>query len=145
MLPSLKRFIQALKREADWQDAEDEQLRIGLRTDDEPSEPLAYAALLVELAMVDGRLDPREEAVITALLTSYFKLSPHDAAQTLSSAKVYGGNSWMRKVFLNKIREEYSPEEQQALFQALGAVVAADGRAQGEELVLVQRLRELLS
>ena len=116
----------------------------GLEVSLDPSEPMAYAALLIELAAADGEIEGPELRVIEQALEKQFGLPPEEVNDIVGAACARYAAFRGRSSMITKIKEEYSPEEQQVLFKALQDVIAADGEIDSDESLLEARLKSLL-
>ncbi len=105
---------------------------------------VAAAALLIEAARVDGRVDPAERAQIVTLLGQRFGLDA-DAAEALMAL---GASENERSVelhrFAHTINQRFSEAERIELVEMLWAVVYADGVLTAYEANLLRRIGGLL-
>lgn len=105
---------------------------------------VAAAALLVEAARVDGRIDPEERALIADLLGRRFGLDPAAARELMD----FGARESERSVelhhFAHVITQRFAEAARIELIEMLWAVVYADGVATDFEVNLMRRIGGLL-
>jgi uncharacterized tellurite resistance protein B-like protein len=105
---------------------------------------VACAALLIEAACVDGRVDPAERATIVELLGRRFGLTP-DAAEALMALGLRESDrSVQLHRFATTINQRFSEAERIELIEMLWAVVYADGVLSAYEANLLRRIGGLL-
>ena len=106
---------------------------------------LAYAVLLVDLAMIDQRVDQREYQVIAQSLIRLLKIHPKEVAVLVERAKkelaAFRGSTG----FGEQLGQVLSIEERQALLKAIEEIIIADGVVDGFEVYLHQRFAKLLN
>src|SRR5579863_4987245 len=105
---------------------------------------VAAAALLIEAARVDGRVDPAERDTIVALLGARFGLDPADAAELMTLGASENDRSVELQGFAHTINQRFSEAERVELIEMLWAVVYADGVLSAYEANLLRRIGGLL-
>ena len=105
---------------------------------------VAAAALLVEAARVDGRIEPAERTVIAALLSRRFGLDPGDAEALLTAGAAENERSVQLQGFAQTINAQFTEAERIELVEMLWEVVYADGVQTEYEANLLRRIGGLL-
>jgi uncharacterized tellurite resistance protein B-like protein len=105
---------------------------------------VAAAALLIEAARVDGRIDPAERATIAELLGHRFGLDPAAAEALMDLAARESENSVELHRFAHIVNQRFSAEARIELIEMLWAVVYADGVVTDFEANLLRRVAGLL-
>lgn len=129
---------------SDRQIAEDRSSIEGLLSQGQIEEATAYSFLLTELAISDGKFDEDERKVIQATLSALFPDSENDAANLIKIAENLINNYREPSSFIARIREEYSLEERERLFQAIDKVISADSFTDETEKYLREKFRAAL-
>ena len=104
----------------------------------------AAAALLVEVACIDGDFDEDERKTIAALLAKQFDLNVSEVVTLIVDANQAVNKSVDHYRFVRKINESYDQEARIELFEMLWEVVYADGIVHDFEANLMRRLSGLL-
>lgn len=104
----------------------------------------AAAALLVEVACIDGEFDDGERKTIAALLAEKFDLNVGEVVNLIVEANQAVDRSVDHYGFVRKINESYDQEARTELFEMLWEVVYADGVVHDFEANLMRRLSGLL-
>ena len=94
---------------------------------DEIDPRLAVAALLMDAALVDGRLDAGERAAVHRLLERRFGLSDAAAAELAAAAERTAENSTQLFGFTRIVNERFTRERRVELIEMLWEVAYADG------------------
>ncbi len=105
---------------------------------------VAAAALLIEAARVDGRVDPAERDTIVALLGQRFGLDPAAATELMEIGASENDRSVELQGFAHTITQRFSEAERIELVEMLWAVVYADGVLTAYEANLLRRIGGLL-
>jgi uncharacterized tellurite resistance protein B-like protein len=109
-----------------------------------PRLALAMAALLVEAARADHRIEaPELEATVLALARR-LKLAPADAASLLAEARVAVERSVSLHEFTRPLHADLSPTEKLEFVAALWEVALADRQLDRYEEYLIGKVAELL-
>ena len=124
---------------------QDDLLLAGLSVGDKMDEALAYAVLLTQLAMCDGKFDQAEHSVISNSIAKLFPEHVDDSATLIQTAKhmltaFRGVNS-----YVDRIKEEYSIEERERLYDLIEGVINADGHEDQMETYLRDKFKQLLA
>ena len=114
----------------------------GRRADQEL--PLAAAALLVEVAMVDRNFDPAERERILQFARTRFGLEADEAQALVDAAERNAAGSTQIFRFTQIIKNGFSYEERVRLVETLWEVVHADGHADAYEQQLMRRIAGLI-
>ena len=102
------------------------------------------AALLIELAVIDGAFDNGEKLTISKLLTTRFKISEEDVAALIAAAEAAVDESVDLFSFTRTLRDEYKQEERFQIIEMMWEVAFADGVVHDFEANLVRRATGLL-
>ena len=144
---SIKQRVQALlSGKRSGLSKEEEMLKEAL-SEDNPDEfklPLAYAFLLVDLALVDHQFHKREYAIIFKKLEQILGLSEEEIRNLIDHASSLIGAQRSSSAYAEYLREKLSSEKRQELMGVIEEMIAADGREEGFELYLRERYSELL-
>jgi len=105
---------------------------------------VAAAALLIEAARVDGRIDPAERATIAALLGQRFGLDAAAAHALMDLGERENARSVQLHRFAHVVNRCFSEAARIELIEMLWAVVYADGVATDYEANLMRRIGGLL-
>ncbi len=105
---------------------------------------MAAAALLIEVAAMDGRLDPAEEAAIRRALEKAFALQDDEVDALLAAARERAGRTTQLFGFTRAFKDNSSYAERVALIELLWEVALADGRIDHYESNLLRRVGGLL-
>jgi uncharacterized tellurite resistance protein B-like protein len=105
---------------------------------------VAAAALLIEAARVDGRIDPAERATVAELLGRRFSLDPAAAEALMDLAERESERSVELQHFAHIVNQCFSEAARIELIEMLWAVVYADGVVTDFEANLLRRIAGLL-
>lgn len=105
---------------------------------------VAAAALLVEAAMLDGRMHESERAHIHRLLEDRFGLSAAETAELFEQAMDEVGRSVQILGFTRVVKDEFEYDERVRLIEMLWEVAYADRHLHDYEANLVRRISGLL-
>ena len=112
------------------------------RGQDEPQ--LAVAALLMEAALVDGRLQPAERAAVHNLLERRFGLSVATADQLAAAAEHEAENATQLFGFTRTVNERFARERRIELIEMLWEVAYADGALDPLEDTMLRQVGGLI-
>ena len=112
------------------------------RGQDEPQ--LAVAALLMEAALVDGRLQPAERAAVHNLLERRFGLSVAAADQLAAAAEHEAENATQLFGFTRTVNERFARERRIELIEMLWEVAYADGTLDPLEDTMLRQVGGLI-
>ena len=104
----------------------------------------AAAALLIDVASIDGDFDPAERQTITVLLAKRFDLDAREVEALINEAVVEVNKSVDHFRFARKVKEAYDHDARVDLMEMLWQVVYADGVIDDFEANLMRRLAGLL-
>ena len=127
-----------LERLRAWIEAE------GAHPDGRDALQMAVAALLVEAAGVDEKLDERERAVIDRLLERRFGLAARDADGLEQAAEERVARSAQLFGYVSTINQRLPLERRIELVEMLWEVAYADGVLTGDEDTLIRRVAGLI-
>ena len=126
-------------------DREDEEFLKGLSVGDKFDEPTAYAILLTELSRMDGHFDEKEERIIEQSLAKLFPLAAHQIPEIMQTAQAAFESFRGTSSCLEIIKEEYSIQERETLYNLINQVIAADNLEEPIEIYLKNKFRMILS
>jgi|SRR5690242_18084388 uncharacterized tellurite resistance protein B-like protein len=112
------------------------------RGQDEPQ--LAVAALLMEAARVDGRLQPGERAAVHNLLERRFGLSVAAADKLAAAAQNEAENATQLFGFTRTVNERFARERRIELIEMLWEVAYADGTLDPLEDTMLRQVGGLI-
>ena len=112
--------------------------------DSTSAEQLATAALLIEVMVIDGNLDPDETQSISATLSRMLDLSAQqvDELIELSQAEVREATSLYQ--FTSEINKHFDHNKKLSLMTAMWQVAFADGHLDKHEENIIRRVADLL-
>jgi len=105
---------------------------------------LAVTALMIEVMLMDGRLDDAEHNVITSLLKQRFNLPAEEIQALIERATIEADRAHDLYQFTSRIIKEYPIEERSDIIRELWRVAMADGHADAYEEQLIRRIAELI-
>jgi len=105
---------------------------------------VAVTALMVEVMMMDGRLDDAEHNEIAAMLQQRFALSDTDADKLIDRAAVAADKAHDLYQFTSRIIKEYPLEERTSIVCELWRVAMADGHVDVYEEQLIRKIADLI-
>ncbi len=112
--------------------------------DSTSADQLATAALLIEVMVIDGNLDPDETQSISATLSRMLDLSAQqvDELIELSHAEVREATSLYQ--FTSEINKHFGHNKKLSLMTAMWRVAFADGHLDKHEENIIRRVADLL-
>jgi uncharacterized tellurite resistance protein B-like protein len=112
--------------------------------DSTSADQLATAALLIEVMVIDGNLDPDEIQSISATLARMLDLSAQqvDELIELSQAEVREATSLYQ--FTSEINKHFDHNKKLSLMTAMWQVAFADGHLDKHEENIIRRVADLL-
>ena len=115
-----------------------------VEADSTSAEQLATAALLIEVMVIDGNLDPDETRSIAATLSRMLDLSNQqvDELIELSQAEVREATSLYQ--FTSEINKHFDHNKKLSLMTAMWRVAFADGHLDKHEENIIRRVADLL-
>ncbi|MCM2681201.1 TerB family tellurite resistance protein [Echinimonas agarilytica] len=106
-------------------------------------QPLAIAALLVEVATSDGNTDPREINIITSLMQKLFDVGADEVNQLVKRAQTSSENATCMHQFTSVIKQAPLELRHQVVL-ALWKVSYADGQLDPYEEATIRKVSDLL-
>lgn len=115
-----------------------------VEADSTSAEQLATAALLIEVMVIDGNLDPDETQSIAVTLSRMLDLSAQqvDELIELSQAEVREATSLYQ--FTSEINKHFDHNKKLSLMTAMWRVAFADGHLDKHEENIIRRVADLL-
>jgi len=105
---------------------------------------LSVAALMVEVMMMDGRLDAAEKNVIFVQLKNRFELSDEEIDSLIERATAEADKAHDLFQFTSRIIKAYPINQRTDLIRELWRVALADGHADAYEEQLIRRIADLI-
>jgi len=105
---------------------------------------LAVTALMVEVMMMDGRLDDAEHNEIAAALQQRFELSEDEAHKLIDRAAIAADKAHDLYQFTSRIIKEYPVAERTSIIRELWRVAMADGHVDAYEEQLIRKIADLI-
>ena len=105
---------------------------------------LAAAALMVEAATMDSRIDADERSRIGQLVQERFALNTQETAELIAEAEKAAAESVEFQGFTRAIKDGFDHAERVQLIEMLWEVVYADGELHDYEASLLRRVTGLL-
>lgn len=132
MLASIKKFF-----EAELEDPNTGHLV-------ESKRQLACAALLIEVATIDNRLDKRELAAMYKILQQKFGISPDECSKLTELAKSEFEDASSTYQFTRLVNDHCSYEEKFGVVKDMWAIAFADGHLDKYEEYIIRKVSELI-
>jgi len=105
---------------------------------------MTVASLMIEVMVMDGRLDQAEHDVISHLLQQRFDLSVDEIEQLIRDATVKADQAHDLYQFTSRIIKAYPINKRTDIIRELWRVAMADGHADAYEEQLIRRIAELI-
>jgi uncharacterized tellurite resistance protein B-like protein len=105
---------------------------------------LAIAALLTEIARMDGTITSDERAKIDAIVQRRFQLDSEQTRELIDMAERQARDATDYFQFTSLINTHYTPRQKARLIELLWQVVYSDGRADSYEEHLVRKVAALI-
>ena len=105
---------------------------------------VAAAALLVEAARMDQRIDAAERRTIERLVRERFGLRREEADELIAEAEAAAARSSQLFAFTRAVKDGFDHDERVALIEMLWDVVYADGALHDYEANLLRRVAGLI-
>ena len=109
---------------------------------DDPA--FALAALLIETARSDDRVEAREESVIARALARRFGLVPDQVRHLIEAAERSARAATDLYRFTRVVVDNFTEEERIAVIEMLWEVAYSDGNLSGDEDTLIRRVAGLI-
>jgi uncharacterized tellurite resistance protein B-like protein len=111
----------------------------------QPDVKLSVAVLLVEAARQDDQFEPRERAVIEALLTQKFDMTAEECAALLAAAVARSEQMVQIQGHTSELLDAMTQEERIGVIEMLWDVAYADGVLDPEEDLLIRKVAGLIA
>ncbi|MCR9219492.1 MAG: TerB family tellurite resistance protein [Alphaproteobacteria bacterium] len=111
---------------------------------DEAELHVAAAAMLIEAAMMDGELDPRERQRIAVLIERHFGIGREEVDQIVGQGEDRQDAAVDIHSFLRIVNAHFDYDERVQLIEMLWDVAYADGDLHDHEANLVRRVAGML-
>jgi uncharacterized tellurite resistance protein B-like protein len=111
----------------------------------QPDVKLSVAVLLVEAARQDDQFEPRERAVIEALLTQKFDMTAVECAALLAAAVARSEQMVQIQGHTSELLDAMTQEERIGVIEMLWDVAYADGVLDPEEDLLIRKVAGLIA
>jgi len=105
---------------------------------------LAVTALMVEVMLMDGRLDVAEHDEIVAAIKSRFGLTDAEAHKLIDRATDRADRAHDLHQFTSRIIDEYPFEERADIIKGLWRVAMADGHVDAYEEQIIRKISDLI-
>ena len=105
---------------------------------------VATAALLTEIARMDGNITASERAKIDAIVEQRFGLDTEQTRELLELARKEAREATDYYQFTSLINSEFTPRQKERLIELLWQVVYSDGNADPHEEHLVRKVADLI-
>ncbi|MDA0795805.1 MAG: TerB family tellurite resistance protein [Proteobacteria bacterium] len=107
-------------------------------------EQLAMAALLVEVMVIDGDLDPHELDSISATLSRMLELTSEQVNELIQLSRDEVAEATSLYQFTREINAHFDHQQKMALMTAMWRVAFADGHLDRYEESIIRRVADLL-
>jgi uncharacterized tellurite resistance protein B-like protein len=111
----------------------------------QPDVKLSVAVLLVEAARQDDQFEPRERAVIEALLTQKFDMTVEECAALLAAAVARSEQMVQIQGHTSELLDAMTQDERIGVIEMLWDVAYADGVLDPEEDLLIRKVAGLIA
>jgi uncharacterized tellurite resistance protein B-like protein len=111
----------------------------------QPDVKLSVAVLLVEAARQDDQFEPRERAVIEALLTQKFDMTAVECAALLAAAVARSEQMVQIQGHTSELLDAMTQDERIGVIEMLWDVAYADGVLDPEEDLLIRKVAGLIA
>ncbi|OIP99835.1 MAG: hypothetical protein AUK35_05690 [Zetaproteobacteria bacterium CG2_30_46_52] len=105
---------------------------------------LAVTAMMVEIMLIDGKLDDKEHQTIVNTVQKRFSLTSAEVDTLIEEAKVAHDKSTDLHQFTSQILKHYSTQERIDFLAELWQVALADGEIDPYEEQLIRRVANLV-
>jgi uncharacterized tellurite resistance protein B-like protein len=116
----------------------------GRRSGDEDEGAFALAALLIEVARSDDRVELRERGIIERVLARRFGLERSEVAHLMRAAEEGAVEATDLHRFTQVVVRKFSEEERIGVIEMLWEVAYGDGLLTGDEDALIRRVAGLI-
>jgi len=108
------------------------------------SKNIAAAALLIEAACIDGKLDSEEQKIINTRLEKYLRISNSEMLDLIKEASKVQSESNQIFGFTNEIKNSFSEEQKLDLIEILWDIICSDQTIHIYESNLMRRICGLI-
>ena len=108
------------------------------------SKNIAAAALLIEAACIDGKLDSEEQKIINTRLEKYLRISNSEMLELIKEASKVQSESNQIFGFTNEIKNSFSEEQKLDLIEILWDIICSDQTIHIYESNLMRRICGLI-
>ena len=115
-----------------------------VRSNAEEPVAAAAAALLIEMAVMDGAFDANERETVVRLISERFDLNSLDVADLMTEAEAAVSSSVELFSFTRILRDDFDHLDRIKMVEMLWEVAYADGRLHDFEANLIRRATGLL-
>ncbi|TQV78709.1 TerB family tellurite resistance protein [Exilibacterium tricleocarpae] len=105
---------------------------------------IATAALLVEVATIDGDFDGREFSLLFDILQRQFELTDSELAEISKLAKQESEDATSLYQFTQLVNQHFSPEEKYSLIRDMWCIAYADGNIDKYEEYIIRKVADLI-
>ena len=105
---------------------------------------LATAAVFIDMAYADFKIDANEEQEITASLQSLFELDTNEITQLIREAKVERDSKLDIYNFTKLLNQHFERGDRVQILEKLWLLIYADGRVDKYEDALIRKMTTLL-
>jgi uncharacterized tellurite resistance protein B-like protein len=112
--------------------------------EDEQDIALAVATLMVEVMLMDGRLDSAEHDAIAGILQRRFDLAEEEIGDLIARATEAADKAHDLYQFTSRIIKAYPINQRSDIIRELWRVAMADGHVDAYEEQLIRRIAELI-
>ena len=105
----------------------------------------ALAAILIEMATVDGQFSKSEKELILEILQNEFQLSREESREIEDHANTELNGSIDLWHFTNLINEKYPPEKKIRILEYIWKIIYTDEKLNAHEDYLIHKLSKLLN
>ncbi|MFA0812509.1 tellurite resistance TerB family protein [Microbulbifer epialgicus] len=132
MLQQIRKLFQQIGTHADVEARDDKDVR------------MISAALLVEVATVDQKLDQRERDNLLQLLCQHYALDAHSAAEIIDEAIEQREEATSLFEFTQAVNDQFSEKDKYQLVRQMWQVAFSDNVIEAFEEHLIRRVSELI-
>jgi len=105
---------------------------------------LAVTAMMVEIMLIDGKLDNKEQQTIVKAVRKRFSLTKMEVDTLIEEAKIAHDKSTDLHQFTSQILKHYSTQERIDFLAELWQIAMADGEIDPYEEQLIRRVANLV-
>ncbi|GAA5445801.1 hypothetical protein Misp06_04006 [Microbulbifer sp. NBRC 101763] len=132
MLQQIRKLFEQIGNSADVETRNEKDVR------------MISAALLVEVATVDQKLDQRERDTLTHLLCQHYALDVHSAAEIIDEAIDQREHATSLFEFTQAVNDQFTEQDKYLLVRQMWQVAFSDDVIEAFEEHLIRRVSELI-